>query len=130
VAPDFRDRCVCVINDQIVPREMWRHVRPKPCCIRRGKVIDVVVLFRLPLGGPSGGGGSSGGARKNPIATVASVAVLLAAAAVSGGALGPAGLGLLGAGFASATPGAAVLGAGIGLGGSVQTSALAPRTLT
>jgi hypothetical protein len=37
----FRAHCVARVVDQVVPREMWRHVRPKPYCIRGGQVIDV-----------------------------------------------------------------------------------------
>jgi hypothetical protein len=124
----FRDRCVARVVDDIVPREMWRYVRPKPCCIRGGKVIDVVVIFSMPLGGPGAGGargGSGGGAKKNPTATVATVAVLLAATVVSAGVLGA-----LGPGFAAlgaGTVGAHLAGAAIGLGGGIEFRALAPR---
>lgn len=43
-----------------------------------------------------------------------------------GGALGPAGLGVLGAGFGANTVGASLLGAGIGIGGAIEISALGP----
>lgn len=122
VSAEFRAQCVCVVNDEIVPRAMWRHVRPKPCCIRAGKVMDVVVIFRLPLGDGGSGGARGGGARKNPVATVASVAVLLAATALTAGAAAP----LLGAGFGASTIGASLLGAGVGLGGSLAVASLLP----
>jgi len=112
----FRERCVARVNHELVPRAMWPYVRPKPRC--GGKAIDVVVIFALPLGDGRGGGGS-GGARKNPIASVATIAVLLAAAAVSGGALAP-----LSAALGPTTIGAAVAGSAIGIGGFFETSAL------
>ena len=119
--PDgFREGCVARVIDEIVPRAAWHLVRPKPCCVRDGKVIDVVVTFALPLGNP-GSGGSGGGAKKNPGATVATIAVLLAASAVSFGALGPAGLGIAGLG---AGPAASLAAAGIGMGGAIEVSAL------
>jgi hypothetical protein len=78
--PDyFRERCVARVIDELVPREMWRYVRPKPYAIRDGKVIDVIVIFSLPLESGGGGGQSS---TKNTIATVASIAVLLTAVAI------------------------------------------------
>lgn len=119
VPQSFREQCAVRVIDELVPREMWRYVRPKPCCIRDGKVIDVVVTFYLPLGNP-GGGSSGGGAKKNPVATVATIAVLLAATVVSAGALGPVTGGFLAAG----TVGASVLGAGVGIGGGIEVSAL------
>ena len=121
----FRDHCIARVIDEEVPREMWRYVRPKPCSVRNGKVIDVVVIFSLPLGSPGGGGargGSGGGAKKNPIATVATIAVLLAATVVSAGALAPLDAGLLGAG----TIGAHLAGAAISLGGALAIAALVP----
>ena len=124
----FRESCVARVIDEIVPREMWRYVRPKPCCIRDGKVIDVVVVFSLPLGNSGGGGAGLGGgghAKKNPVVTVAAIAVLLVGAAVSAGALGALAPGLaplLGAG----TFGAHVAGALIGLGGALAIAALSP----
>jgi hypothetical protein len=121
----FRDRCVARVVDAEVPRAMWRHVRPKPCAIRNGKVIDVVVIFSLPLGGPGAGGargGSGGGAKKNPTATIATVAVLIAATVVSAGALAP-----LGPAFAAGAIGARLAGAAISLGGGIESRALAPR---
>src|SRR5579859_4530125 len=57
VPQPFRDQCVARVIDEFVPREMWHLVRPKPCCIRGGKVIDVVVIFTLPLGNSGGGSG-------------------------------------------------------------------------
>jgi hypothetical protein len=104
------------LNGDLVPRRAWKHVRPGG----RG-LAQACITLHVPLRGPSGGGGGSG---KQTAALVATIAVLLAAAAVSGGALGPAGLGLLGTAFAGATTGAAVLGASIGIGGALLISAL------
>jgi len=123
--PGFRERCVARVNGELVPRAMWPHVRPKPCCVRGGKPIDVVVIFSLPLGNGGGGGssgGSSGGARKNPLTSVATIAVLLAATAVTAGAAAP----LLGASFAASTVGAAIAGTAIGIGGALAIAALSP----
>jgi hypothetical protein len=49
-----------------------------------------------------------------------SISILLAAAAVSGGALGPAGLGVLGASFAGGSIGASVLATATGIGGRLE----------
>ena len=120
--PGFARDGVVMINDQIVPRKMWRFVRPR---VRHDCEIIVHVMIRL-----QGGGGGQGGGQKNTLATVAMIAVLVAATVVSAGALGPAGLGLLGAGFASGTIGASLLGAAIGIGGSLAISALTPPPST
>ena len=55
VPPRFRALCVARINGELVPREMWRYVRPK-----RELAIDVIVTFTMPVHG--GGGGGGGGA--------------------------------------------------------------------
>jgi hypothetical protein len=105
-----------------IPRENWHRVRPKP-----GVAVAVYVL---PMGGAGrGGGGRSSG--KNVLTTVATLAVLAAATAVSAGLLGPAaagtiGTGLLGSSFAAGGIGATLLGAGIGIVGSLAINALAP----
>ena len=76
------------INGELVPRGVWHLVRPKyrPGC-------DTVVTLHVPL--HNGGGSSSGSGSKSTLSLVASIAVLLVAAAVSGGALGLPGIGLL-----------------------------------
>jgi hypothetical protein len=61
---------------------------------------------------------------KKTLALVASVAVVAIAAFVSGGALGPAGLGLLGSSFAAGGIGASLAGTAIGIAGSLAVSAL------
>lgn len=109
------------IKDEKVPRELWHLVRP---LYRPGG--DLVVSLRTPMGhgggGSGGAAGSSGGSRKNPIAMIATVAVLLVAAAVSGGALG----GLIPGFFAAGSVSAAVAGATVGLVGSLAIAALVP----
>lgn len=97
---------------EVMP-ENWCRVRPKP-----GVAVAVVALPR------GGGGGRNGG--KNVLVTVAAIAVLAAATAISGGLLGPAGLGLFGAAFAAGGLGATLLGAGVGIVGSLAINALAP----
>lgn len=121
VPPGFARDGVVMVNDQIVPRHMWRYVRPR---VRHD--CEIIVHIMIPLRG----GGSGQGGQKNTLATVAMIAVLVAATVVSAGALGPAGLGLLGAGFASGTIGASLLGAAIGIGGSLAISALTPPPAT
>jgi hypothetical protein len=98
-----------------VLRTNWQRVRPKD--------HTAVAVYCLPMGG---GGGGAGGARKDVLTTVAALAVLAAATAVSGGALGPAGLGLFGASFAAGGFGAVAAGAAISVVGSLAVSALAP----
>ena len=109
-------RCECRINGELVPRGLWHLIRIKP---EPGR--DIVVSFTVPIhGGPSGAGGQ----RKNTGAMVASIAVLLAALAVSGGALGPAYLGWGGAAFAAGELGAVAAGGAIGVGGPLEANAL------
>jgi hypothetical protein len=93
------------LNGELIPREWWGRVRPR-------STIDSCITLHMPLLGGGGGGGGDGKAKKNPLATVATIAVLLAATALSAGALGPAGLGLLGASFGAGGVGAASLGGG------------------
>lgn len=104
------------INGDVISRALWHLVRPRPS--RPG--FETVVEILVPL---QGSGGAGGGAHKNPIALVASIAVLLVGAAISGGALA----GVLGPVFAAGTIGATVAGAATGLGGSTNFNALAPK---
>ena len=99
---------------EIMP-ENWHRVRPK--------AGTAVAVYALPMGGGGGGGGGGG---KNVLATVAALAVLAAATAISGGLLGPAGLGLFGAAFSAGGFGATLAGAAVGVVGSLAISALAP----
>lgn len=115
------------INDELIPRALWHRVRPR---YRPGREDVVRLLTPMQFGGGGGLGGGSGssgggGRSKNPIATIASIAVLLIAAAVSGGALG---IGAAVGGFfgTSAAIGGAIAGAGIALAGSLAIAALVP----
>jgi hypothetical protein len=102
------------LGGSAIDRTFWRLVRPKS---------GAEVVLRLV---PGGGGRGGGGGAKNILSTVASLAVVLSAAAISGGALGPAGLGLFGASFAAGGTGASITGAGVALAGALALSALAP----
>jgi hypothetical protein len=86
------------LNGDLIPRELWARVRPKH---------GTSLTLHSPL---RGGGAGSGGSGKQTAAMVATIAVLLAAAAVSGGALGPAGLALIPSlvGWQAAVAGAAI----------------------
>lgn len=117
--PGFMRCGVVLVNDREVPREWWPHVRPR---VRQD--FEIIVHCLIPLQG--GGGGSGGG--KSTLTTVASIAVLLAAAAVSGGlAFGALGTFAIGAGTVT---GAQLLGAGIGIIGSLGIAALTPPPST
>ncbi|WP_182655599.1 TipJ family phage tail tip protein [Stenotrophomonas lacuserhaii] len=87
-----------------VPVEMWERLRPK-----QGAIITVV---RTDLAG--GGGGL--------LRSIAMIAVSVAAIWVTGGAA----VGLLGSSFAAGTFGAAALGAGVTIAGSLLVNALIP----
>jgi hypothetical protein len=113
--PDFADICEARINGERVPRELWARVYPK-----NNPFVDVTVHFTIPMRG-GGGASGSGGGQKNPLAMIASIAVLLVAAVVSGGALGA--LGSFAIGQATFT-GAQVLGLGISIGGALEVDAL------
>lgn len=94
---------VVTIDDEIVPRELWRYVRPKE---RDG----VVISFHMPI-------------RDNvDMLTIAGFAVLIAATLVSAGALSP----LLGAAFTAGGIGAKLAGLGIAIIGTLAIQALAP----
>lgn len=98
----FADACEARVNGELVPRALWHMVRP-----RLDPVVPIAVTFSVPLQGGS-------------LRTIASIAVLLAAAAVSGGTLLPA-IGFLSAGVVSS-----IAGASIGIIGSLAIAALAP----
>lgn len=85
---------------------VWHCVRPKP-----GTRVTAIVPIR-------GGGQKS----KNPLATIAALAVAAAAIAATGGAAG----GILGPAFGAQTLGAALLGAGIGIVGNLAIALLFP----
>jgi hypothetical protein len=103
-------RGVVDIDGRIVPREMWPHVRPKP----GAGITEIRFLFAL-----HGGGGGEGD--KNPLALIASLALLAATGFVAGGGLAP----LFGAGFAQGTLGANLAAGAIGLLGNALIGGLA-----
>jgi len=72
----IRNRPVmATINGVRVPREMWAHVKP-----RHGTLINIQAVVR-------GGGGGGGG--KNPLATIASIALLVFAPEIALTMFGP-----------------------------------------
>jgi hypothetical protein len=104
----FDEYCRAHINGDLIPRDVWHVVRPRP-----HPTMDIAITFTVPLQG-GGGGGSAGGAHK-----IASIAVLLVAAAVSGGALAP----FIATGWVSS-----LAGAGIGIAGRLEIDALGNQT--
>lgn len=105
---DFAERGVVCINGDPVPRALWAHVRPKPT----SDYVPVAVTLHCPLGKNSG----------QTLALVASIAVLIAATAISGGLLAP----VLGSAFAAGGIGATLLSTGVSLAGSLLIAALTP----
>ncbi|MCE8042427.1 hypothetical protein HOP60_09705 [Halomonas daqingensis] len=104
--PILRAHAYVFVGDVMVPRSRWARVRPKPSAM-----VSIKVL-------PQGGGGGS----KNPLRTIATIAVIAAASAVTGGAAA----GLLGSNFVAGTIGASVLGAGVAAVGMLAVNAIAP----
>lgn len=92
---------VAMINGQIVPQEFWRSVRPK-----LGTTVNINIV-------PQGGGG-----KKNPIASILSIAVLIAAPY--------AGAALAGAMGITSTIGISLVTGAVGVLGKLAVSALAP----
>lgn len=109
---DFAEIGSICINGNPVPAEWWTRVRP------RSDARECIVTLHAPLQDSS------------TLRTVASIAVLIAAVAVSGGALGPAGLGLFGAAFAAGGTGALIGGAAVSVVGSLAIAALIPPPST
>jgi len=108
-----------LLREDVVPRHMWRRVRPRT---RSG--FDITVRLAIRLGNSGGGGGAGGGGSgKNIWTTVATVAVLALAALVSFGVFGTLGAFPLGA---ATITGAQVLGPAIAIGGALAIAALSP----
>lgn len=103
---DFERFGAVTINDRPVPRDQWHRVRPR---VRYD--LEITVSFHVA---PMGGGLN--------IATIATLAVLIAATLASAGALSP----LLGAAFAAGQIGAKVAGLAIAVVGTLAVSALTP----
>lgn len=95
------------VGDSPVPPEAWDQVRPKA-----GRLVTVACV-------PAGGGG------KNPLRTIAMLAVIAAAAAIPGAALA-AGLMGVAATSTAATVAGSLIVAGAGLVGSLLVNALIP----
>jgi hypothetical protein len=102
-------RGVIDIDGRMVPREMWPFVRPKA----GSGITEIRFLFAL-----HGGGGEG---EKNPLALIASLALLAATGFVAGGGLAP----LLGSSFAQGTIGANLAAGAIGLLGNALIGGLA-----
>lgn len=98
---------VVMVNGEIIPMQHWKSVRPKI-----GTLVNVRVV-------PTGGGGG----KKNPIATLLSIAVLVAAPYVAGAILGPT-LAATQVGIGSLTYGG-LLSSAIGVVGRLAISQLA-----
>lgn len=107
-SPGWMQFGVVLIGEMEIDRKHWRVVRPKPQHLLR-------LGLRL-----SGGGGGQSAQTKNVIAIVASIAILAATIAISGGLLA----GPLGGFFAAGQWGARIAAAGVGLLGSLALSAI------
>jgi hypothetical protein len=99
---------VVMINGHIIPKHYWHLVRPKI-----GTVTNINII-------PQGGGGG----KKNPIATLLSIAVMIAAPYAATALLGPT-LAATQVGIGALTYGGLLSGA-IGVVGRLAISALAP----
>ena len=109
---------VC-INGEVVPREMWAYVRPKPT----SDLVPVAVTMHVSLHSRGGGGGSTA---KSVIGIVAALALVVVTGGIAAGFAAP----LLGAEFAAGTLGASLLAGAVGIGGALAISALtAPPTI-
>ena len=108
------------INGHAVPRALWGMVKPKAT----REAMPVVLTFHAPI---RGGGGEDGG--KSGVALIASIALVVAASAVSGGVLGPTGALALtssGAFLAAGTTSALIAATAISLVGALALMALTP----
>lgn len=115
------------ISGNLVPRDLWCWVRPKPSA---SGLPTYVTLHMAPRGGGGSGGGDSG---KAIIGIVAALALTLATAGIAGGFLaGATGSALTGGLFASGGAlsflgtgiGAKALALGVGLAGALALGAL------
>lgn len=122
--PDyFWDYGVVIVNDKVIPRDVWDTFVP---LLWSPGVPTLVEMRVVPQGGSLGGGG--GGAKKNVVAIIASIALIAATAFIGGG-----GLALLGAPaalFGAATLGASLTAAAVGAAGSLAIMALTPPPVT
>lgn len=119
----FMTHGVVCINGEVIPRDMWAHVRPKST----SEYVPINVTLHFPLQGPG-----RGGSGKSVIALVAAIALLVVTAFIAG----PAGLATV-AGFeglaapvALGITGAQILAGAVGIAGALAISALtAPPTV-
>lgn len=111
--PEFARHGSIRINNRPVPREWWGRVRPRP---QRAGVPVQITFHMAPRGGGEDGD-------KNPIATIAQIALLVAAVYISGGGLaGAFGTSLFAAGSFSAN----LLATAVTVSGSLLINALSP----
>ena len=125
--PIFKEIGEVRLNGELIPREWWKRVRPR--CTK-----DSAITLHMPIRGganqvgrTAGSGGRTGS--KNPLASVATIGVLLTAAAVSGGALAPL-LAPLGIAAGSGSIAAGVAAGSISVGGSLLVASLFPPPTT
>jgi len=104
------DILVWMNDGRAIPVVKWESTYPT--------VNDVVYVKQIPA---SGGGGDGG---KDTGMVVLQIAIMAAAIAVSAGALGPAGLGLLGESFAAGGMGAMIAGASVSIVGGLAMNML------
>lgn len=110
---------VC-INGEIVPRDMWTYVRPKPTSAQ----VPVAVTMHVALRSPGGGGNST----KSILAIVAAVALIVVTAFLAG-PLGAAAFPVLGESVLGIFTVGQVLAGAVGIAGALAISALtAPPT--
>jgi hypothetical protein len=100
------------IGDHEIPREIWHKVKPKP-----GSRHMLQVCVR-----PGGGDGG-----KNAFAIIATIALVVATTAITGGILGPGGaLSVSSTLFAAGSTSAALAAAGVSIVGALAINALVP----
>jgi hypothetical protein len=112
--PEIWSHGVVHVGEWEIPREHWKRVKPKA-----GSRHIIRVSVRMAEGGREGGG-------KNPLAMIAAIALVVVTTAISGGLLGPAGLGLSSTLFAAGSVSAALLATGVAAVGALAINALAP----
>lgn len=122
---DFWTHGVVQINGEIVPKELWPHIRPKPTSAE----LPIAVTLHRTLGAPGGGGGS-GSTAKSVIGLVAALALVIVTAGLASGVLLPVlGLQALAAPVFLGITGGQILAGVVGIAGALAISALtAPPT--
>ena len=105
----FPERGVVCVNGDVVPRHLWKFVRPKP----NSPEQPIAVTLHWPL---QGGGSGSGGGAKSIIALVGAIALTALTGGIAAG--GIPGL------FAAGSIGAHVFAAAVGIAGALAIGAL------